>query len=406
MILSKPSRRIPILTLGIFVLVAGLWGGLLRMGWPWPTLNSGSVSYHGALMVGGFLGTLISLERSVALGRLWTYGAPIFAALGALSLITGLPVALGQALLLAGSLVLVGVFINVVSRQFTLFTITMGLGAVAWAVGNALWLGGWAIPQIVEWWIAFLVLTIVGERLELSRFLAPLRGRHAGFAAAVGPYLLGLLVGLVWPGLGWAISGVGMIGMSIWLVIHDLARQTIRGKGLTRFVASCLLSGYFWLALGGVLALLNVLILPVSHGSGWGWIDHAPMAGLAYDGMLHSVLLGFVFAMIFGHAPIIFPAVLNVQMAYHPRFYAHLLLLEISVALRLIADAAVGYTHSLWPYPVRQWAGLFGAIAILLFLAHTVTSISRRPPIPPLKPQPKPSRTRTASGRTIKLQVN
>jgi len=35
-----------------------------------------------------------------------------------------------------------------------------------------------------------------------------------------------------------------------------------------------------------------------------------------YDAFLHAVLLGFVFAMIFGHAPIIFPAVLGIRIPF------------------------------------------------------------------------------------------
>jgi hypothetical protein len=45
----------------------------------------------------------------------------------------------------------------------------MGIGAVAWLAGNLLWLSGWLVAQIVLWWVAFLILTIAGERLELGR---------------------------------------------------------------------------------------------------------------------------------------------------------------------------------------------------------------------------------------------
>jgi hypothetical protein len=52
-------------------LLAGLWAGLLRLGWQLPPLLLQLPAQHGPLMVSGFLGTLISLERAVAtLGRL------------------------------------------------------------------------------------------------------------------------------------------------------------------------------------------------------------------------------------------------------------------------------------------------------------------------------------------------
>jgi hypothetical protein len=95
--------------------------------------------------------------------------------------------------------------------------------------------------------------------------------------------------------------------------------------------------------------------------------------------------------MIFGHAPIIFPAVLSVRMKYHPRFYLHLLLLEIAVAGRIVADLAGWWT-------VRQWAGLLAALAIILFLIQTVTSLSLAQP--PTAPKRRPG-----TGKTILLGV-
>ena len=51
---------------------------------------------------------------------------------------------------------------------------------------------------------------------------------------------------------------------------HDVARRTVRQSGLTRFTAVCLLSGYFWLAVSGVLAVYFGTVL----------------AGAAYDAIL------------------------------------------------------------------------------------------------------------------------
>jgi hypothetical protein len=64
--------------------------------------------------------------------------------------------------------------------------------------------------------------------------------------------------------------------------------------------------------------------------------------------------------MIFGHAPIILPAILGFELAYSPVFYLPLTLLHGSLALRLIGDLA-GIHAS------RMWGGLVNAIAILSF---------------------------------------
>lgn len=334
----------------------------MRLGWCWTDFGALALLYHGPLMTGGFLGALITVERAVALGYRWTYAAPIAAIAGSIALLGGLPQPVGASLILVASLILMLEFAIILYRQRAMFIVTMSLGALVWTVGNGLWLAGRLIPPAVPWWMGFLVLTIVGERLELSRFLPTSPGRRALFMVAISIYLSGLLLGVAWPGLGSVVAGLGLIALSLWLTVFDLARVTIRQSGLTRFVAVCLLSGYAWLAIAGIMAIGHI------WGGAGDWIKDAPVAGFMYDGFLHAVFLGFVFAMIFGHAPIIFPAVLNVQMKYHWRFYSHLTLLHVSIAMRIAADL-VGLPV------VREWAGLVNAITIVVFMANTVTAL-------------------------------
>jgi hypothetical protein len=165
--------------------------------------------------------------------------------------------------------------------------------------------------------------------------------------------LLGFAAGGIAVDSGARLTGLGLLGLSVWLTRNDIARRTVRQTGLPRFTAACLLSGYVWLAVGGVLAM--------AYGG--------EIAGARYDAVLHAVLLGFVFAMIFGHAPIIFPAVLGLPVPFRPVFYGHLALLHLSVALRLLGDA-------LAVVPMRQWGGVLNAAAILLFLANTAAAVA------------------------------
>jgi hypothetical protein len=53
----------------------GLYGGLSRMGADLPATAAAS-SFHGALVLHGVFGTLIPLERAVALREPWAFGAP------------------------------------------------------------------------------------------------------------------------------------------------------------------------------------------------------------------------------------------------------------------------------------------------------------------------------------------
>jgi hypothetical protein len=79
------------LAIGALAMVFGLWTGLTRLGVVLPGGTPRIAELHGALMICGFLGTLISLERAVALGRWWGYAAPFLSSLGTVALLAGMP---------------------------------------------------------------------------------------------------------------------------------------------------------------------------------------------------------------------------------------------------------------------------------------------------------------------------
>ena len=292
--------RLPFLLLGFISLVFGVAGGLARLSPIDVSLNA--VAFHGALMVSAFFGTVISLERAVALARPSAYLAPLSAGVGGIYLILGRPDEGFQAMTLAAG-VLVVASIAILRRQRSVEMATLGAGAVAWLVGNASVLVG--LPA-VPWWIAFFALTIGAERLELSRYLKRPRFARDSFIALA----IGMILTPPFPRL----LGVVLMLLALWLFAFDLARVTVRQVKLTRYVAVCLLAGYVWLAVGGALLAL----------------------GLDYEAALHAIFVGFVFSMVFGHAPIIVPAVLRVAFPYHPVLYAPLILLHGSLALRLV----------------------------------------------------------------------
>jgi len=348
--------RIPIVACVIVALFAALWAALVRVGWKMPALPVPLAGQHGALMISAFLGTLISLERAVALQKKWAYAAPALSAAGGLALILGLPAEIGRGLIALGSLGLIFVFGFMYRRHPTTDVMTMALGAVMWLVGNLLWLSGESIYRAVPWWAGFLILTICGERLELSRVLWLKKSSRTYFKIAVGVFTLGLIMSLFTLDSGLRVAGVGLILLGAWLLRFDLARHTIKKTGLARYIAACLLPGYVWLVIAGGLWVLAGL----------------PPNNLTIDAMLHAIFLGFVFSMIFGHAPIILPALLPVDITYRSAFYAPLILLQGALVVRVIADLTLNLT-------LRQWAGLFNVLAILLFLATMVVSAKRRP---------------------------
>lgn len=357
------AGHLPLMVLALLALLAGLWAGLVRIGWAFPPLGANWVANHGPLMISGFLGTLISLERAVALAALgkvrWPYVAPLLAGLGGLAILAGLPDPLGRGLIVLGSLGLVAIFVVIFRRSPTGAHAAMGLGALLWLAGNGLWWLGQPVYHSVPWWVGFLVLTVAGERLELARLLRLRRAALITFASSLGLYLAGLFVSLGAFGAGVRLSGVGLLTLGLWLLRYDIARMTIRQTGLTRFIAACLLPGYVWLMFAGGL---------------WLWWADQFVAGPVYDAMLHSLLLGYVISMIFGHAPIIVPAVLGVALTYRPAFYVHLVLLHIGLVMRVAGD--LSFNPSL-----RMWGGMLNVVAILAFLGTTVWSARSTPAV-------------------------
>ena len=319
---SEKWRRLRLIPLafGAGSLLVGLWVGLARLGLALPGGMPALAEFHGALMISGFLGTVISLERAVAIGRWWGYAAPTLSAVGAAALIVGAPVIGGGAFLLAG-IALTFISATIVVRQPALFTVILTVAAACWVGGTLVWLGGAPAPHVAGWWLAFLVLTIAAERLELSRLLSPPRSSQLTFILATALIIIGVVRGEL-AGATAPFSGVGLLAVTVWLVRHDIALRTIRLSGQARFSAACLLAGYFWLGLAGLV----LLVAPPGT------------TAYSYDAAIHAIAIGFVLSMIFGHAPIILPAVIGLRVRYSAAAYGPLVLLHLSVSLRVAAD--------------------------------------------------------------------
>lgn len=337
--------------LGGLALVLALWAGLLRLGWNLPSIKTGLPLLHGPLMVSGFLGTLISLERAVASGHRWSYIVPLLSGLGALALIIGVHSTIGITLITLSSIGLASLLFTIFRHHLALYATVMILGAFCWFLGNSLWLLGFPFHQVSLWWINFLVLTIASERLELSRILHLSQTGRVIFVLATLAFIFGAILSTKSFSAGEKVTGAGMFILAAWLLYYDIARRTASQTGLIRFIAVGLLLGYAWLGIGGILKLFF----------------GGPPAGIYYDAILHSVLVGFVFSMIFAHAPIIIPSVLNLQtfLPFHHLLYFPLIILHASLTLRVVGDITQ------W-LPGRKWGGLLNAIAILLFMGNMI----------------------------------
>lgn len=69
--------------------------------------------------------------------------------------------------------------------------------------------------------------------------------------------------------------------------------------------------------------------------------------------------------MIFGHAPIIVPAVAGLAIPYRPRF--------APCAAARLAHLRIGADSASW-LPGRQWGGMLNAVAVVLFFLNMASA--------------------------------
>lgn len=346
-----PWMRAALIALVAYSLLIGVAGGLMRaglplFGWlPQPWVMP-AISLHAALMVCGFLGTVIGIERAVALHASWAFLAPVASASGAISLMLG-DTTMGLLLMVLAAVVFVLVNAFIVKRQAAWHTGLLLASALIWLLGNVRFLHHGLANGTVLAWFGFLVLTIAAERLEMTRLMRVRPGSRA---------LLGLCLVLQFGGIALAewqdqaallLWGASLLALSAWLIAFDIARHTVKASGLSRYMAVCLLLGYVWLGVSGLSWM----------GMGLGLATR--------DAALHALGLGFIVSMVMGHAPVILPAVARIKLHFDARFYLPLTLLHASVALRLIP----GHTNASW----HATGSALNAVAIAVF-ALTVIS--------------------------------
>lgn len=336
-----------------FSLLAGLDGALILLGVWSPVLTARLSQWHGPFMTLGFIGTVICLERAVALDRTWGYLAPLASGIGSILLASPAPVQIGLALLLHGQIGMLAIYIPLWRRSEDDATVIQAAGS-ACAVGAAgLLLAGVEVRSVIGWLSCYLVLTILGERLELSR-LTMTRNRFLPAAALC--LLAALVIQTASPKVGWPLLGVVLVVMSVWLIDKDVARVGMRRGGQAAYIGGMLMAGYVWLAIAGVV-----------------WIFSGPLGtGTGYDAAVHAVFLGFVMGMILGHAPIILPAVLRIRLDWSNWFWVPAVLLEASLVARLGIGDGLGL-----PLAV-QIGGTINVIALLSLIAVVVTHAHSR----------------------------
>jgi hypothetical protein len=332
------------LVLGAAGLLLGLLAGYHRMGWTAVPVPAQLLPEHGALMTGTFFGTLIALERAVALRAWWAYVPAWLCGASVVAFLLGAALT-GYGLLALGGVGIAAVFATLLRRhRMVPFVLLLGAGgsfAAAWIV--ALLQG--SVTPAVPLLMGFFVVTIVAERLELTRLL----GLERRAVRWLGVALIAVLLGALWAMVQqrWELLGLALGGIALWLFRYDVAVRNLRRAAtpLHRYVGAMLGIGYGWLLVSMMVMLLGTRAV-----------------AFAFDAMLHSFFVGFVLTMVFAHGVIIFPAVLQRSgYGWTPWLWGPAGLLFAGMGMRLLGD--IGGT------PLRLWGSWTIGAALVLYLA-------------------------------------
>lgn len=373
-----PFPRLLFLVLAFMSVMAGLNAALVRAGALAPVPNPDLGSIHGALMIYGFLGTAIGLERAVSLQadqrRVWPYVAPLLAGLGGLSAIAlavspGLAATLTSSLTgaglttriipgslwLASMLVLLAIYLYIaLRRQPSMSALIQILSAFVGASGIALWMRGYEVSAIVPWWLMFLVLTIVSERLELARITFAGAGVEFRVLLESAALVAALALSLLAPTVGMVLVGVALAALVVDVAWHDVARRLVGSAGIPGFAATCMLGGYLW-------ALLSAGL----------WVFTGATSGYAYDIAVHALTIGFTLSMIVAHAPVIIPAVIRREVPYHRLMWVAWALIQVALLARVTGGGRS--VEALW-----RFGAALGVVAFLVFVVVTATLTIRQ----------------------------
>ena len=243
-------RRLPFLLLAIVSLITGLATGLNRMGWDLNIVHTSL--HHGAIMVGGFLGTLISLEKIIPWKKKFLYLIPVLGGASVLFFFGDMPL-ISFVLLILASAGLAGVFLHYCLVEKNLIYLLMLWGALCWMIGNVTLASTIFYPTAFPWWLGFILFIITAERLELTKFLPVTKANKRWLVPFLIVYIAGVLRSF--HGGGQQISGIALIAVAVWLMKYDIVGLAIKKSKLQRFIGIALLGGYVSMRLRAFLCL-------------------------------------------------------------------------------------------------------------------------------------------------------
>lgn len=219
--------------------------------------------------------------------------------------------------------------------------------------------------------LAFPVLFILGERVELTRIVSSPKNslgfKRALMIAAASVFLFA--VGSA-GGFG-ALANVTFLLGSLLLLVVFVSILIVEEKNirlllksprlLQRYVSRHVRVAYGWALIGMVLA--------VGYAVSGFELD-------LYDPFIHSLTLGFIGTMMLAHGPVILPGVLKRRFNEEKLTILPLAILMLSVILRVGGDLFMLVSYSTSVRLIVDLSGWLVLAAVLLFLSSIVRGIS------------------------------
>lgn len=329
-----------VMPLAFISMIVGVYCGIIRIGQPLPSGAYLPVAHHGVLMAGSFLGTLICLERVATFPDKRAWFTVILMALS-LPLFIFHQAQYGVICLLTGSVGYSWISISNYLRYKLKGDLIMAIGSVFQVIAYIIFFLTWSYPKAFAGWLLFLILTIIGERLNLTRFLPVSKKAFNEVYFWIGLLLLSSF--LYHFGFK-VVVGLSMVGLAQWLLRHDIVRVNLKREGHYHFMGLALLLAYLWLGVTGLLSMREM-------GNPY-----------LYDAVLHSFFVGFVLSMILAHAPIIFPGLLGIKTTpFHPVMYIWLAGLHASLVIRIYGDMTENFE-------LRKLGGIYNGVFFLVYI--------------------------------------
>ena len=366
------SRMVLLIGAGLAALL-GLVAALIRADLIHPSGRVPLADLHGGLMVYGFLGAAIGLERAVAYrsggpGKpSWGFFAPALGLLGSLlcllSLMVSSPAAapawvrvefFGGIPWTLSMLVLTAMYLAIWRRQPSAEVLIQVLGSLVGLIGAAAWVAGLDASVLAPTWLFFLILTIVGERVELARAVFSDVRLESGILGLSLLAVLMLPVQAMAPSVGYPLLGLSLGLLLLVMASHDVAKGTFRHGGLPGFMGTCMLSAYAW----GLLAALIWMAAPLDSSTYWG------------DMALHALAVGFIMTMVIAHVCMIVPSVIRRPLPFHPLLWGAWALMQVGLLIRLLGAIRL-YT------PLWKAGNLLNVLGILSMMLAVVYLAAR-----------------------------